>query len=260
MLTLKYLLESVGFGLLAASAALLILDYRSGAADPRWRMAARLAALALIPLLMGISIVVVPAGMAGVRVSQVSGTMPGTLYPGLHLVFPLVQGVALYDMRDQLFQTTLGEKAAEALKVQTREGLSVGLAVAVRYRIDPRRLDFIHTNLPQPVDKELVPPVVAQLFPRDRAQLPGARPVRLAPRGDPPGSVGGHHAQTRARRHRCEGGHAARYRAAGRVCQRTGRRAAEGAGKRPPLRRSRGQAEAGADRGVGSPGRKGPRR
>jgi regulator of protease activity HflC (stomatin/prohibitin superfamily) len=164
MLTLKYLLESVGFGLLAASAALLILDYRSGAAAPRWRMAARFAALALIPLLLGISIVVVPAGMAGVRVSQVSGTMPGTLYPGLHLVFPLVQGVALYDMRDQLFQTTLGEKAAEALKVQTREGLSVGLAVAVRYRIDPRRLDFIHTNLPQPVDKELVPPVVASSF------------------------------------------------------------------------------------------------
>jgi regulator of protease activity HflC (stomatin/prohibitin superfamily) len=90
--------------------------------------------------------------------------MPGTLYPGLHLVFPLVQGVALYDMRDQLFQTTVGEKAAEALKVQTREGLSVGLAVAVRYRIDPRRLDFIHTNLPQPVDKELVPPVVASSF------------------------------------------------------------------------------------------------
>jgi regulator of protease activity HflC (stomatin/prohibitin superfamily) len=164
MLTLKYLLESVGFGLLAASAALLILDYRSGAAVPRWRMAARFAALALIPLLVGISIVVVPPGMAGVRVSQVSGTMPGTLYPGLHLVFPLVQGVALYDMRDQLFQTTVGEKAAEALKVQTREGLSVGLAVAVRYRIDPRRLDFIHTNLPQPVDKELVPPVVASSF------------------------------------------------------------------------------------------------
>src|SRR6516225_12182933 len=66
MLTLKYLLESVGFGLLAASAALLILDYRSGAAFPRWRMAARFAALALIPLLVGISIVVVPPGMAGV--------------------------------------------------------------------------------------------------------------------------------------------------------------------------------------------------
>jgi regulator of protease activity HflC (stomatin/prohibitin superfamily) len=90
--------------------------------------------------------------------------MPGTLYPGLHLVLPLVQSVALYDMRDQLFQTTLGEKAAEPLRVQTREGLSVGLAVAVRYRIDSSRLAFIHTNLPQPVDRELVPPVVGATF------------------------------------------------------------------------------------------------
>jgi regulator of protease activity HflC (stomatin/prohibitin superfamily) len=154
----------VGFGLLAASAALLILDYRRDDAGIRWRLAARLTAAAIIPLLVGISIVVVPAGMAGVRVSQISGTMPGTLYPGLHLVLPLVQSVALYDMRDQLFQTTLGEKAAEPLRVQTREGLSVGLAVAVRYRIDSSRLAFIHTNLPQPVDRELVPPVVGATF------------------------------------------------------------------------------------------------
>ena len=164
MLTLKYLLESIGFGLLAASAALLILDYRRDAGAVRWRPAAQLAIAALIPLLLGISIVVVPAGMAGVRVSQVSGTLPGTVYPGLHLVVPLVQSVALYDMRDQLFQTTFGEKATDPLRVQTREGLSVGLAVAVRYRIDPSRLVFIHSNLPQPVDKELVPPVVGATF------------------------------------------------------------------------------------------------
>jgi regulator of protease activity HflC (stomatin/prohibitin superfamily) len=99
-----------------------------------------------------------------VRVSQISGTLPGTLYPGLHLVFPLVQGVVLFDVRDQIFQTTLGEKAVESLKVQTREGLSVGLAVAVRYRIDAERLSYVHANLPQPVDQELVPPVVASAF------------------------------------------------------------------------------------------------
>ena len=95
-----------------------------------------MACLALIPLLAGIGIVVVPAGMAGGRVSQISGTIPGTLYPGLHLVCPLVQSVALYDTRDQIFQTAIGSKTADVLKVQTREGLSVGLAVAVRYRID----------------------------------------------------------------------------------------------------------------------------
>jgi regulator of protease activity HflC (stomatin/prohibitin superfamily) len=167
MLTLKYLLEFAGFALLAAAAAMALYDayrFHKEQFQPRWREAGRLAALALLPLLAGLSVQVVPAGMAGVRVSQISGTLPGTLYPGLHLVFPLVQGVVLYDVRDQIFQTTLGEKAVESLKVQTREGLSVGLAVAVRYRIDAERLSYVHANLPQPVDQELVPPVVASAF------------------------------------------------------------------------------------------------
>ena len=127
MLTLKYLLESLGFALLAAGAAMVVLDFWKRR-QPRWREGGRLAAMAVIPLLVGISIVVVPSGMAGVRISQMSGTLPGTLYPGLHLVFPLVQSVALYDTRDQIFQTVLSDKASESLKVQTKEGLSVGLA------------------------------------------------------------------------------------------------------------------------------------
>jgi regulator of protease activity HflC (stomatin/prohibitin superfamily) len=159
MLTLKYLLEFVGFGLLAAAVALLVVNRAT-----QWRPSARLAALSIAPLLAGISIVVVPAGMAGIRVSQLSGTLSGTLYPGLHLVFPLVQSVALYDVRDQLYQTIISDKPAESLKVQTREGLSVGLAVAVRYRLDASKLAYIHANLPQPVDRELVPPVVGSAF------------------------------------------------------------------------------------------------
>ena len=174
MLTLKYLLEIVGFGLLAAAAIVAVYDsYRlarqpaAGVArsiPPRWKLAGRIALAGLVPLLIGLSIQVVPAGMAGVRVSQISGTLPGTLYAGFHLVAPLIQTVALYDVRDQIFETTLGEKAPSPLKVQTKEGLSVGLAVTVRYRIDPRKLGFIQSNLPQPVEKELVPPVVASSF------------------------------------------------------------------------------------------------
>ena len=61
----------------------------------------------LIALLAGLSIAVVPAGMAGVRVSQISGTLPDTLYPGLHLVVPLVQSVETYDLRDQIYETTM---------------------------------------------------------------------------------------------------------------------------------------------------------
>ncbi len=92
------------------------------------------------------------------------GTVPGTLYPGLHFVLPLVENVALFDIRDQVYETTLSEKTGQPLKVDTKEGLSVGLALAVRYRIDPQRLAFVQANLPQPNEKELVPPVVATSF------------------------------------------------------------------------------------------------
>ena len=180
MIVLKYLLEFVGVAMLAAAAAWMVstlvgMDlvtlYRQprsgiGGAQFQWRLPSRLAALGLIPLLAGLSIAVVPAGSAGVRVSQISGTLPETLYPGLHLVVPLVQKVETYDLRDQIFETTMlaESKAGDALRVQTKEGLELGLAVTVRFRLDPHRLAFVHANLPQPVEKELVPPVVASAF------------------------------------------------------------------------------------------------
>src|SRR6266446_4125505 len=176
MLLLKSLLLTAGFGLFAAAAIVLLYDafrwwtrYRAPEAEKsealpvHWRWAGKLAAAAWIPLLAAFSIVVIPSGMAGVRVSQMWGARPGALYPGVHLVAPLIDSVALYDTRDHLFTTD-----AKALKVQTKEGLEVGFAVAVRYRIDPKQLDYIHANLPQPLGEEIVAPVVASAF-RDLA-------------------------------------------------------------------------------------------
>jgi regulator of protease activity HflC (stomatin/prohibitin superfamily) len=40
----------------------------------------------------------------------------------------------------------------------------MGLAITVRYRLDPRRLDYIQSRLPQPVESEIVPPVVASAW------------------------------------------------------------------------------------------------
>jgi regulator of protease activity HflC (stomatin/prohibitin superfamily) len=166
MIVLKVLLEILGFAMLAAAVGLVMFDVINHHRRPQWRLPARLALLGLIPLLAGLSIAVVPAGRAGVRVSQISGTLPATLYPGLHFVLPLVQSVETYDLRDQIYETSIlpDPKKGEWLKVQTKEGLELGLAVTVRFRLDPRRLAYIHANLPQPVEKELVPPVVATEF------------------------------------------------------------------------------------------------
>ncbi len=115
----------------------------------------------------------IPSGTAGVRVSQTQGTLAGTLYPGVHFVTPLLEKVELFDTRDQLFTTGSIEDGktaagatvkAEPLNVQAKEGLTVGLAITVRYRVDSKRLDYVEANLPQPVEKEIVPPVVASVW------------------------------------------------------------------------------------------------
>jgi regulator of protease activity HflC (stomatin/prohibitin superfamily) len=133
-------------------------------------------------LILAAGIVVVPSGMGGIRVSQTSGTLPGTLYPGAHFIVPMLDSVVLYDIRDQVLTTSSGkdglgsvseeevakkegrDKKAEAFSVQSKEGLNIGVAITVRYKLDAGRLDYIHANLPQPVEKEIVPPVISSVF------------------------------------------------------------------------------------------------
>jgi regulator of protease activity HflC (stomatin/prohibitin superfamily) len=187
MLLLKYLLMSAGIAMFVIAAGILSYDAcllvawqrRRLHPDPaagtlgiapaiRWRTSVALVMLAWAPLLISAGIVIVPSGMAGVRVSQTKGTLAGTLYPGVHFVMPLVERVELFNTRDQLFTTGISEDSlakggvkGEALRVQAKEGLTLGLAITVRYQIDPKRLDYIEANLPHPLEKEIVPPVVA---------------------------------------------------------------------------------------------------
>jgi regulator of protease activity HflC (stomatin/prohibitin superfamily) len=195
MLVLKYLLMILGAGLFGSAAALVIYDIYlasqlrrllgrgepgEGAAETsgllttqspfgpvRWRLARQLAIAAVVPLLAALSIVVVPDGTAGVRISQIWGARPGTLYPGVHIITPLIDSIALYDTREQVYTTSAVETPKttnEVLVVQAREGLNIGLAVSVRYRLDPQRLSHIHANLPQPVGEEVVAPTVATIY------------------------------------------------------------------------------------------------
>ena len=133
----------------------------------RWAAVAKLIVAAALCSLAAKSILVVPDGNAAVRISQISGVRPGTLYAGAHFITPLVDRAQLYDVRDRVFSTSSAEgtrEKLEVLNVETREGLEVGLAVTVRYRIDPRRLDYVQANLPQPIDQEIVAPVVTSVF------------------------------------------------------------------------------------------------
>jgi regulator of protease activity HflC (stomatin/prohibitin superfamily) len=131
-----------------------------------WHRPVALAITGCVPLLIAASIVVVPSGMGGVRISQISGTVPGTLYPGVHFVTPLVDSVQMFDLRDRIFTAGVNEKGAKGLgedgemSVQSLEGLNIGLGVTVRYRLDPNKLASVQAHLPQPADRQLVPPIV----------------------------------------------------------------------------------------------------
>ena len=187
MLALRSLLFVAGALLLATAVGITLYDlwimivYRrrlargvEGLVEPegiRWREPVALAIAACMPLLIAESIVVIPSGMGGVKVSQIRGTLPGTLYSGVHFITPLTETVQTFDLRDKLFTTgaALDTSLTPAVKkssmdVQSKEGLSMGLGVTVRYRLDPKRLDYIQSHLPQPVDQEIVPAVVASAW------------------------------------------------------------------------------------------------
>ena len=117
MLVLKYLLMILGVGVFGSAAALVIYDIylsaqllrllrrekvgesggadgggpdRGGALDGfasaqhpsrpvRWGLARQLVLFAIVPLLLALSIVVIPDGSAGGPISQIWGARPGTL-------------------------------------------------------------------------------------------------------------------------------------------------------------------------------------
>jgi regulator of protease activity HflC (stomatin/prohibitin superfamily) len=196
MLALKYLLMLVGAALFTGAGAVVAYDVyvaarlrsllqqsgaqggaegitptqRRGPFDSvRWELARNLALAAILPVLVALSIAVVPDGFAGIRVSQLFGVRTGTLYPGVHFETPFIDEIVLYDTREQVYTTAAApsadkKNAAEVLTVQAREGLNLGLAVSVRYRLDPTRLGSIHQNLPQPVGEQVVGPVVSSIY------------------------------------------------------------------------------------------------
>jgi regulator of protease activity HflC (stomatin/prohibitin superfamily) len=82
---------------------------------------------------------------------------------GVHFISPFVESLALYDIRDHLL-TTGAESKRGPLSVQSREGLDLGLAISVRYRLDPARLPQLHASRPDDLEGRVVPTVVASVF------------------------------------------------------------------------------------------------
>jgi len=118
MMVLKLVLVILGIGLFGSAGALVVYDVvvaeqlrrllrrsaefsegvqSAAALVPRpfgpvqWRRTLQLAGLGALPLLISQSIAVAPDEATGVRVSQIWGARPGTLYAGVHIVTPLIE-------------------------------------------------------------------------------------------------------------------------------------------------------------------------
>ena len=122
-----------------------------------------LASVALIALavliVMRPPVQVVASGEVGVRINRLTGGV-SVVPEGPTLMLPLVHELRRYSLRDQVYRPQESATAEGAAPFQSVEGLSVGVAVTVRYALDPGRISEVAKRLPANVGADLIEPVV----------------------------------------------------------------------------------------------------
>jgi regulator of protease activity HflC (stomatin/prohibitin superfamily) len=133
-------------------------------------------------------------GELGVRTSVLTGDVV-QWRDGSVLVVPGLHQVQVFSLRDRVYKPAQMTHAAGAAPVQSVEGLSVGIDLAVRYALDPARAAASARNLPAELDAEIVEPAVQnvvykvfarytvrEIFSTKRAEIQQALEADLRPR------------------------------------------------------------------------------
>jgi regulator of protease activity HflC (stomatin/prohibitin superfamily) len=156
---------------LRAAGAAVALGCIETFGSPRHRryLAAGFIAGAVLLLVLRPPVQVVPAGEVGVRLNRLTGGM-SVIFEGPTLVLPVVHELRRYPLRDQVYRPQDSASADGAAPFQTVEGLSVGVAVTVRYAIDPTRVGEVAKRLPVNVGHDLIEPVVEGVLHRALAR------------------------------------------------------------------------------------------
>ena len=136
----------------------------------------------------------VPNGEIGVRMNRLSGDA-SVVRAGTVFVFPGLQDLRVYDLREQAYRADQGASASGTAPFQSVEGLSIGVDVTAHYVLDPARIGIIARDLPANVGGEVVAPAVQgviyrvftrytvrEIFSSKRAEIQQAIEGELRPR------------------------------------------------------------------------------
>lgn len=98
-------------------------------------------------------------GETGVRSNLFNGEV-SEWGEGSVLVIPGLHRIRVYSMRDQTYRPEQISRAEGPAPLQSLEGLSLGVDLAVRYALDPAKLRTVSAKLPDNIGGDIVEPAV----------------------------------------------------------------------------------------------------
>ncbi|WP_313918675.1 SPFH domain-containing protein [Tahibacter sp.] len=101
----------------------------------------------------------VGTGELGVRLNRWTGTTTAT-GEGIVVVLPGIHELRRYPLHGRMYRPERSAKADGEAPFQSIEGLSLGVELAIRYTLDPARLDVLTRTLPEHIDSERLEPAV----------------------------------------------------------------------------------------------------
>ncbi|HSX58663.1 MAG TPA: SPFH domain-containing protein [Tahibacter sp.] len=101
----------------------------------------------------------VGAGEIGLRLNRWTGNTT-TAGEGVVVIVPGLHSLRRYSLQSRLYKPERSAKADGEAPFQSVEGLSLGVELAIRYSLDPQRVDLFSRTLPEHIDSERLEPAV----------------------------------------------------------------------------------------------------
>ena len=108
--------------------------------------------------ILSVSFVVVPAGHAGVLFNIIGGVQDDELGEGVHIVFPVLQHVVHYDVRQR--EITLARETNDMIAGRSSEGLEITTDVTIIYQLTRDQTSRLHRQIGPDYEHVRIRPVV----------------------------------------------------------------------------------------------------